>query len=123
MKKIGMGGKYPAMVKPYHSMKNIPDKFFNWFSGKTGGKFIVHSKKQMNKLAKSTLINRVVFLEKLVFNLAYELYKAKLPQLKTIKQKALPKRKTKKKVGIIYTAKNGRKYKILASGKARFVKS
>ena len=21
MKKIGMGGRYPAMVKPYHSMK------------------------------------------------------------------------------------------------------
>ena len=53
----------------------------------------------------------------------YNLTKAKLPQLKTIKQKALPKRKTKKKVGIIYTATNGRKYKILASGKARFVKS
>ena len=53
----------------------------------------------------------------------YNLTKAKLPQLKTIKQKALTKRKTKKKVGIIYTATNGRKYKILASGKARFVKS
>jgi len=87
MKKIGMGGKYPAMVKPYHSMKNIPDKFFNWFSGKTGGRFIVHTKKQMNKQAKSTLINRIVFLEKLVFNLAYELYKSKLPRLKIIKKK------------------------------------
>ena len=97
MKKIGMGGKYPAMVKPYHSMKNIPDKFFNWFSGKTGGKFIVHTKKQMNKQAKSTLINRIIFLEKLVFNLAYELYKSKLPRLKTIRQKALPRRKTKRK--------------------------
>jgi len=97
MKKIGMGGKYPAMVKPYHSMKNIPDKFFNWFSGKTGGRFIVHTKKQMNKQAKSTLINRIVFLEKLVFNLAYELYKSKLPRLRVIKRKALPKRKTKRK--------------------------
>ena len=87
MRKIGMGGKYPVMVKPYHSMKNIPDKFFNWFSGKTGGKFIVHTKKQMNKQAKSTLINRIVFLEKLVFNLAYELYKSKLPRLKIIKKK------------------------------------
>jgi len=97
MRKIGLGGKYPAMVKPYHSMKNIPDKFFNWFSGKTGGKFIVHTKKQMNKQAKSTLINRIIFLEKLVFNLAYELYKSKLPRLRTIKQKALPRRKTKRK--------------------------
>jgi len=97
MKKIGMGGKYPSMVKPYHTMKNIPDKFFNWFSGKTGGKFIVHTRKQMNKQAKTTLINRIVFLEKLVFNLAYELYKSKLPRLRTTKQKALPKRKTKRK--------------------------
>ena len=91
MKKIGMGGKYPARVKQYHSMKNIPDKFFNWFTGKTGGKFIVHTRKQLNKSAKSTLINNIVFLEKLVFNLAYELYKAKLPKLKVIKRKALPK--------------------------------
>ena len=87
MKKIGMGGKYPARVKQYHSMKNIPDKFFNWFTGKTGGKFIVHTRKQLNKSAKSTLINNIVFLEKLVFNLAYELYKSKLPRLKIIKKK------------------------------------
>ena len=82
-----MGGKYPSMVKPYHAMKNIPDKFFNWFSGKTGGKFIVHTRKELNKQAKSTLINNIVFLEKLVFNLAYELYKSKLPRLKIIKKK------------------------------------
>ena len=87
MKKIGMGGRYPAMVKPYHSMKNIPDKFFNWFSGTTGGQYTVHTRKELNKNAKSTLINRIVFLEKLVFNLAYELYKAKLPRLKIIKKK------------------------------------
>jgi hypothetical protein len=90
MRRIGMGGKYPAMVKPYHSIKNIPDKFFNWFSGKTGGQFIVHTRKELNKQAKSTLINNIVKLEKLVFNLGYELYKSKLPRLKTIKRKALP---------------------------------
>ena len=97
MKKIGMGGKYPAMVKPYHAMKNIPDKFFNWFSGKTGGKFIVHTRKELNKQAKSTLINNIVFLEKLVFNLAYELYKSKLPRLRKTKVKTKTKRKTKRK--------------------------
>ena len=116
MKKIGMGGKYPARVKQYHSMKNIPDKFFNWFTGKTGGKFIIHTRKQLNKSAKSTLINNIVFLEKLVFNLAYELYKSKLPRLKTkgkkvqydyvlgsgiagmpVHKMALPKRKAKRK--------------------------
>jgi len=56
----------------------------------------------------------------------YNITKSKLPQLKTIKQKALPKRKTKIKrkkiVGKIYHTKNGQPYKILASGKARFVK-
>ena len=56
----------------------------------------------------------------------YNLTKSKLPQLKTIKQKALPKRKTKRKtkkiVGKIYYTKKGQPYKILASGKARFVK-
>ena len=97
MKKIGMGGKYPVMVKPYHSMKNIPDKFFNWFSGTTGGQYTVHTRKELNKNAKSTLINRIVFLEKLVFNLGYELYKSKLPRLRKTKRKALPKRKTKRK--------------------------
>ena len=56
----------------------------------------------------------------------YNLTKAKLPRLKTIKQKALPKHKTKRKtkkiVGETYHTKNGQPYKILASGKARFVK-
>jgi len=99
MKKIGMGGKYPVMVKPYHSMKNIPDKFFNWFSGKTGGKFIVHTKKQLNKSAKSTLINNIVFLEKLVFNLAYELYKSKLPRLKQKKKRSKKQLANDKRLG------------------------
>ena len=110
MKKIGMGGKYPSMVKPYHAMKNIPDKFFNWFSGKTGGKFIVHTRKELNKQAKSTLINNIVFLEKLVFNLAYELYKSKLPRLKVIKRKALPKRKTKRKARLKKGSPEAKRY-------------
>jgi len=64
--------------------------------------------------------------------IAYEVVKSKLPRLRTIRQKALPiqkritrrktKRKTKKIVGKIYYTKKGQPYKILASGKARFVK-
>jgi len=83
---------------------------------------------QYMKMTKPALIRKIMktlrsMPKKKLALACYNLTKAKLPQLKTIKQKALPKRKTKKKVGIIYTAKNGRKYKILASGKARFVKS
>ena len=56
----------------------------------------------------------------------YNITKSKLPQLKTIKQKALPKRKTKTKtkkiVGEIYYTKNDQPYEILPTGKARFVK-
>jgi len=84
--------------------------------------------KQYMKMTKPALIRKIMktlrsMPKKKLAIACYNLTKAKLPRLKTIKQKALPKRKTKKKVGIIYTAKNGRKYKILASGKARFVKS
>ena len=86
------------------------------------------SLKQFEKKSKESLIRFITKQlrkksRKTLARLAYHMTKAKLPRLKTIKQKALPKRKTKKKAGIIYTAKNGRKYKILASGKARFVKS
>ena len=88
-KKIGMGGRYPAMVKPYFSRK-VPDKFYNWIIGKTGGQYKIHSRKELNKQAKSTLINNIVRLEKLVFSLGYELYKSKLPRLRTTRQKALP---------------------------------
>ena len=75
----------------------------------------------------------------------YGLLKSKLPRLRVTKRKALPatptelqrrqtvqywqgktkrktKRKTKKIVGKIYYTKKGQPYKILASGKARFVK-
>jgi len=76
--------------------------------------------------------------------IAYEVVKSKLPRLRKTKSvesfglisdstrrqifqaKYLPKRKTKRKtkkiVGKIYYTKKGQPYKILASGKARFVK-
>ena len=87
--------------------------------------------KQYMKMSKKALIRKITktlrtMPKKKLAIACYNITKSKLPQLKTIKQKALPKRKTKRKtkktVGKIYHTKNGQPYKILASGKARFVK-
>jgi len=86
--------------------------------------------KQFEKKSKESLIRFITKQlrkksRKTLASLAYHMTKAKLPRLKTIKQKQLTKKKKKqkgKKKAGIYTAKNGRRYKILASGKARFVK-
>lgn len=89
------------------------------------------SLKQFEKKSKETLIRFITKQlrkksRKTLARLAYHMTKAKLPRLKTIKQKALPKHKTKRKtkkiVGKTYHTKNGQPYKILASGKARFLK-
>jgi len=91
--------------------------------------------KQLMKLSKKKLLLKLKkeFAKKIdalpkrkLAELCYNMAKSKLPQLKTIKQKALPKKKTKKKTkkkkkAGTYTAKNGRKYKILANGKSRFI--
>ena len=86
---------------------------------------------QYMKMTKPALIRKIMktlrLMPKKKLALAcYNLTKAKLPQLKTIKQKALPKRKTKRKtkkiVGKIYYTKNGQPYEILKGGKARFLK-
>ena len=83
--------------------------------------------KQYMKMTKPALIRKImktlrVMPKKKLALACYNLTKAKLPQLKTIKQKALPKRKTKKIVGKIYHTKNGQPYEILKGGKARFLK-
>ena len=82
--------------------------------------------KQYMKMSKPVLIRKITktlraMPKKKLAMVCYNITKSKLPRLRVTKRKALPRRKTKKKAGI-YTAKNGRKYKILASGKARFVK-
>ena len=79
------------------------------------------------KMTKPALIRKIIktmraMPKKKLALACYNLTKSKLPQLKTIKQKALPKRKTKKIVGEIYYTKNGQPYEILKGGKARFVK-
>ena len=56
-----------------------------------------HTTKQLNKMTKKGLIRLVVKLEKFIIKIAYQMYKSKLPRLRTTKQKALPKRKTKRK--------------------------
>ena len=64
----------------------------------------VHTKIQLKKMTKAGLIRLVIKLEKFIVSHAYEMYKSKLPRLKTIKRKALPyngridkRRKTKRK--------------------------
>jgi len=94
---------------------------------------------QYMKMTKPALIRKIMktlraMPKKKLALACYNLTKAKLPQLKTIKQKALPKRivkkkpilspkrKTKKIVGKIYHTKNGQPYEILKGGKSRFLK-
>jgi len=87
--------------------------------------------KQYMQMPKKALIRKITktlraMPKKKLAIACYNITKSKLPQLKTIKQKALPKRKTKTKtkkiVGKIYYTKNDQPYEILATGKARFVK-
>jgi len=61
------------------------------------GDVFKHTDKQLNKMTKKGLIRLIKKLEKIIIKIAYQKYKSKLPRLKTIKQKALPKRKTKRK--------------------------
>ena len=85
--------------------------------------------KQYMKMTKPALIRKIIktlrtMPKKKLAIACYNITKSKLPRLKTIKQKALPKRKTKTKkiVGKIYYTKNDQPYEILSTGKARFVK-
>jgi len=56
-----------------------------------------HTTKQLNKMTKKGLIRLVVKLEKFILSTVYQMYKSKLPRLRTIRQKALPRRKTRGK--------------------------
>ena len=50
----------------------------------------LHTTKQLNKMSKKGLIRLVVKLEKFIVKVAYQMYKSKLPRLRTIKRRALP---------------------------------
>ena len=89
------------------------------------------SLKQYMNMSKPALIRKIMktlkaMPKKRLAMVCYNITKSKLPRLKTIRQKALPKHKTKRKtkkiVGKTYHTKNGQPYKILASGEARFLK-
>jgi len=48
-----------------------------------------HTTKQLNKMTKKGLIRLVVKLEKFIIKVSYQMYKSKLPRLRTTKQKTL----------------------------------
>jgi len=77
--------------------KHIDPEGYKKFLKEAGLNPHIHTKIQLKKMTKIGLIRLVIKLEKFIVNHAYEMYKAKLPRLKTIKRKALPKRKTKRK--------------------------
>ena len=81
------GGTYPSHY--YTTVKKMLKK--------AGVNPHVHTKIQLKKMTKPGLIRLVIKLEKFIVSHAYEMYKAKLPRLRTTKQKALPFRKTKRK--------------------------
>jgi len=56
----------------------------------TGRTEIMHTKRQLQKWSKAKLIREIIKLEAILLRIAIKLYKSKLPQLKTIKPKALP---------------------------------
>ena len=79
--------------------------------------------KQYMKLSKPALIRKITKSlratpKKKLAVLCYNITKSKLPRLKTIKRKALPKRKRN---GKYYLTKTGQPFIILPSGKALFI--
>ena len=86
---------------------------------------------QYMKMSKSALIRKITMTLRAMpkvklARMCYNITKSKLPRLRTVRQKALPRRKTKRKtkkiVGKTYHTKNGQPYKILRNGQARFLK-
>ena len=78
--------------------RDIPPDFLKKLGShisQVGGLY-VHTPTQLKKKSKTYLIKQVLRLEKLILIITYNAYKMQLPRLKT-RQKALPKRKTKRK--------------------------
>jgi len=79
--------------------RDIPQDFLKKLGShisQVGGLY-VHTPAQLKKKSKTYLIKQVLRLEKLILIITYNAYKMQLPRLRTIKRKALPKRKTKRK--------------------------
>ena len=80
-------------------VRDIPEDFLKKLGShisQVGGLY-VHTPAQLKKKSKIYLVKQVLRLEKLIVIITYNAYKMQLPRLKTIKQKALPRRKTKRK--------------------------
>jgi len=84
---------------------------------KTRRKSKKKTKKKVKKRTKKAISRDRKFRSKQKHELAYVRRKRKLG-----KKITRPRYKTKKKVGKLYNTKKGQQYKIMASGKARFVK-
>jgi len=79
--------------------RDIPQDFLKKLGShisQVGGLY-VHTPTQLKKKSKTYLVKQVLRLEKLIVIITYNAYKMQLPRLRTIRQKALPKRKTKRK--------------------------
>ena len=79
--------------------RDIPQDFLKKLGShisQVGGLY-VHTPAQLKKKSKTYLVKQVLRLEKLIVIITYNAYKMQLPRLRTIRQKALPKRKTKRK--------------------------
>ena len=80
-------------------VRDIPEDFLKKLGShisQVGGLY-VHTPAQLKKKSKTYLVKQVLRLEKLIVIITYNAYKMQLPRLRTIRQKALPKRKTKRK--------------------------
>ena len=78
--------------------RDIPQDFLKKLGShisQVGGLY-VHTPAQLKKKSKTYLVKQVLRLEKLIVIITYNAYKMQLPRLRTIRQKALPKRKTKR---------------------------
>ena len=73
----------------------------------------VHTKIQLKKMTKTGLIRLVMKLEKFIVNHAYEMYKAKLPRLRTTKQRS--RRLWSSKLGRYVLKRNGNLFEIKGS--------
>ena len=85
----------------------------------------VHTKIQLKKMTKTGLIRLVIKLEKFIVNHAYEMYKAKLPRLKTTKQKAIYPpgyfKERQKRAAVYFRKRKRERKKLTGAAKAKFL--
>ena len=85
----------------------------------------VHTKIQLKKMTKTGLIRLVIKLEKFIVNHAYEMYKSKLPRLKTTKQKAIYPpgyfKERQKRAAVYFRKRKRERKKLTGAAKAKFL--